>query len=133
MKIRIFMVLIFLTTVSFASQTYVPPPPPKLPELLSKEMVEKGKHLFEENYWIDGKLEVHNILGRESCGSCHDQKEALKPASLAKNFKSLRKKINEEIQTRSQGEPLPIQSPMMEALVQYMVDKYKLQEFKLSK
>ena len=116
-----------------ASQTYVPPPPPTLPAVLSPEAVKIGERLFLENVLASGKLEIHNYLGAHRCGSCHDEKTPLQPDSLAQNFSKLRDKINEEIVNKGRGTPLPLQDPAMESLVQYIVQRYKLYDHKLLK
>ncbi len=120
-------------TVVWASQTYVPPPPPALPKRLSKEKIRTGKDLFEENKVTLGPLEIHNYLGPHACSSCHDQKVKLEPKQLAKKFGMIREKINQEIVERSLGAPLPPQGPNMEGLVQYMIDRYQLLKRKLLK
>ena len=124
---------IAVTAAVWASQSYVPPPPPKLPELLSGENIRLGRRLFEENVFEQGRIEIHNFLGKVSCASCHDAEAPLSGESLAKGFGTLRETINWEIQSRCQGDPLPLRDPAMEALVHYIVDRYRLQDFKLSK
>jgi hypothetical protein len=134
MKMYLPSFIFFLTcSVVWASQTYVPPPPPKLPTALSKETVALGKALFERNVFVSGKVEIHNYLGTRSCGSCHDKKTPLEPKSLARKFGTLRDKINSEITTRMGGQELPPEDPALEALVQYIVKQYRLQEIKVSK
>ncbi|MFH1262543.1 MAG: hypothetical protein V1495_03735 [Pseudomonadota bacterium] len=119
--------------VAYASQSYNPPPPPKLPLTLSEKLVATGKELFERNTLVVDRLEIHNFLGNQPCSACHDQKTPLKPSSLAANFKNLKAKINDEITQRMGGTPLPLEDPAMEGLVQYMIYKYKLSEYKLLK
>lgn len=119
--------------IALASQSYNPPPPPKLPMTLSEKMVATGKDLFERNVLVTDQIEIHNYLGNQPCGACHDQKTPLHPSSLAKNFRNLKPKINEEIVQRMKGTPLPLEDPAMEGLVQYMIFKYKLSEHKLLK
>jgi hypothetical protein len=116
-----------------ASQLYNPPPPPKLPPTLSESAVATGRELFERNVMVVDRLEIHNFLGNQPCSACHDQKTPLKPSSLAKNFKNLRTKINEEIVQRMNGTALPLEDPAMEGLVQYLTLKYKLTDYKLFK
>ena len=123
----------YLLFIFFASQTYVPPPPPKLPAMLSEKAIETGKRLFLKNVYVQGKVETHNYLGITSCASCHDGKTKLNGSSLAKNYSKIREKINAEIINRLGGTELPPTSPAMEALVQYMVHRYKLYDHKLSK
>src|SRR5580765_4304558 len=89
-----------------AWQTYVPPPPPKLPEALNQKMVDMGKSLFEENILRDHNLEIYNYLGSKACSSCHDQVNKLSPDHLAKNFKEIRTTINHEITRRLEGQEL---------------------------
>ena len=124
---------LFAAGSALAGQTYVAPPPPKLPETLSRDAVLRGKELFERNVLWAGKLEIHNFLGSAPCGSCHDQPNPLSADSLAKNFGSLRTKINSEITSRSGGHELPPEDPAMEALVQYLIDRYRLYDHKLLK
>jgi hypothetical protein len=119
--------------IAIASQSYNPPPPPNLPPSLSEELVATGKDLFERNVFVSGHLEIHNYLGNQPCGACHDRTTPLNPASLAGNFKNLKNKINDEITVRMKGSPLPLEDPAMESLVQYMTSKYRLTEYKLFK
>jgi len=125
--------LLFAVGTVIAGQTYVAPPPPKLPAVISRERVGQGKNLFERNVWTSGKVEIHNYLGARACGSCHDQPTPLSPDSLAKNFAEIRQKINSEIVARNGGKELPPQDPALEALVQYIVDHYRLYDHKLLK
>ncbi len=122
-----------MATWTFASQTYVPPPPPKLPAMLSKEKVRAGKRLFMENVWETGNLEIYNYLGKRPCKACHDTPHKLDPQKLANHFKNLKEDINSDIEHRMEGTPLPLESPAMESLVQYLVDRYDLYKHKLSK
>src|ERR1043166_6656229 len=113
-----------------AWQTYVPPPPPKLPEALSEKMIQMGKSLFEENILRDHNLEIYNYLGSRPCSACHDKPNKLSPDHLAKNFKEVRTLINREITKRLDGSNLPPQDLVMERRVQYLIQKYQLQDYK---
>jgi hypothetical protein len=128
-------VLLVLFTIgsALAGQTYVAPPPPKLPSTLSRQAVLLGKELFERNVLIVDRVEIHNYLGPRPCASCHDQPTPLTADSLAKSFGDIRKTINREISTRSGGGELPPQDPALEALVQYLIDRYRLYEHKMLK
>jgi cytochrome c len=119
--------------ILLAWQTYVPPPPPLLPEALSEKVVEQGKNLFERNVFLEEDIEIYNYLGSASCASCHDQPNRLNPKKLAQGFKDIRDRINREITEKMRGKELPPKDPAMEALVQYLVQRYKLQHYKLSK
>ncbi len=130
---RVFFFFSLSLNLAFATQSYVPPPPPKLPPTLSKEMIDKGKDLFERNVWVEGRLEIYNYLGTKSCSSCHDQITALQASSLAQNFGTLKNKINEEITQKGQGTALSLDDPALEALVQYLADRYQLKDYKLKK
>ena len=125
--------VVLVPTVLWASQTYVPPPPPKLPAMLSEKMVNMGRDLFEDNVLKDQGVEIHNYVGRRPCSACHDASAKIHPDALAAKFRDIRTIINAEILKQSQGWELPPQDPALEALVQYIVHKYKLYEYKLSK
>jgi hypothetical protein len=96
-------------------------------------LVATGKALFERNVLVADQLEIANYLGNQPCSACHDQKNKLQPSSLARNFKNLKSKINDEIVLRMKGTPLPLEDPAMEGLVQYMIYKYNLTDYKLLK
>jgi hypothetical protein len=132
MPVRLPMLLV-LATGLLASQTYIPPPPPKLPAMLSERMVEMGKDLFEKNLLVADRIEIHNYLGGKTCSACHDKATPLVPDRLAADFKDIRTRINTEIVKNCGGAELSPQDPALEALVQYLVHRYKLQDFKLSK
>ena len=119
--------------IGVASQTYVAPPPPNLPAVLSQKMIDQGKLLFEKNVLVSGRMDIYNFLGAEPCSACHDSPTPLKPESLAADFAELKGKINNEIVVRNRGSALPLQDPAMEALVQYLIFRYQLYDYKLSK
>ena len=112
-------------------QSYAPTPPPPLPKVLSETAIKQGEALFEKNYWPIDQIEIHNYLGATRCSTCHDQQTPLKGESLAKNYGTLREKINDEITKRCGGTPLPLKDPAMDAIVQYLTRKYRLQDFKI--
>lgn len=126
-------ILLWGGKIVLASQAYVPPPPPKLPKLLSKKAVDLGRDLFEQNVRKDGVIEVHNYLGAPACASCHETKTPLSPSALAKKFGELRSKIQTEIMEKMNGPELSRDDPAMEALVQYLIYRYDLSDYKLSK
>jgi hypothetical protein len=130
-RLRRVVLALLAASTALAWQTYSPPPPPKLPSQLSKSAVETGRALFETNTLRDGPLDVHNYLGSRPCAACHDRPTPLKPDELARKFGEIRSIINREISTRAQGKELPPQDPAMEALVQYLIDRYGLKDFKL--
>lgn len=107
--------------------------PRKIPASLSGKMVRTGEALFERNIWKIDQIEIHNFLGKKSCSSCHDGEVKLTSVSLAKNFKRLKPTINKMIVTEMKGKPLPLEDPAMESLVQYIIYKYRLTEYKLYK
>ncbi|MFH1018947.1 MAG: hypothetical protein V1798_12325 [Pseudomonadota bacterium] len=132
-KIGVIAVLTFAGGSALAFQTYVPPPPPRLPAMLSEKMVAMGKDLFENNLVRNGRIEIRNYLGAKPCATCHDKPNPLVPDRLAPRFAEIRTLINAEIVKYCGGTELSPQDPAMEALVQYIVDRYKLYDFKLSK
>ena len=129
----LFFAVAITVAAAWASQLYNPPPPLKLPLSLSEKAVATGEALFEKNILKIDQLEIHNYLGNQPCSACHDKPTKLKPSSLASHFKDLKTKANDEIVTRMKGTPLPLEDPAMEGLVQYMIYKYHLTEYKLLK
>ncbi len=98
----------------------------------SEKMVDMGKDLFEKNLLRNGQVEIHNYLGAKPCAACHDTPTPLKPDHLAPQFREIRTLINTEIVKRCGGTELSPQDPALESLVQYIVHRYKLYDFKLS-